>query len=73
MTFAINLCLSVDSLHGPGLGVRVRSSSLLVLAPTLSHSGGGLVICLVVSSLFPMKPRLNDASLPSGYIARRVN
>lgn len=53
MTFAINLSFSVDSLHGPSLGVRVRSSSLLVLAPILSHSGGGLVICLVVSSLFP--------------------
>lgn len=73
MTFEINLSFSVDSLLGPSFGERVRSSPLLVLAPVLSHFGGGLVVCLVVCSLFPMKLKLNDASLPSGCMVRRVN
>jgi hypothetical protein len=46
---------------------------LLVLAQMLCHSGGGLVICLVISVFSPMKCRLNESSLPSGYIVRRVN
>ena len=73
MTFAINLSFNVDSLLGPSLGERVRSSPLLVLAQMLCHSGGGLVIFLVISVFSPMKCRLYESSLPSGYIVRRVN